>query len=67
MNLQQFELLARLLRAHGDSKEGCRLVLVDGYRQCDAARALNISPVLIAVSIKKYRTVFSDIKQAFTD
>ena len=65
MTSEQFELLARLLRSRGASREGCRLVLVDGMRQCDAARKLDVAPVLIAVAIKHYRVTHDAILEAY--
>lgn len=65
MNADQFELLARLLRSRGVSREGCRMVLVDGMRQCDAARELDVNPVLIAVSLKHYRVEYENIMRVF--
>ena len=66
MNDEQFELLAGFLRSRGQSREGCRLVLVDGFRQCDAARTLDVSPTLIAVSLRSYKKAYADIKRLFT-
>lgn len=65
MDLAQFELLARLLRSRGASREGCRLVLVEGMRQCDAARKLNVDPVLIAVALRHYRDTYREIVEVF--
>ena len=65
MTAEQFEVLARLLRARGISRAACRLVLVDGARQCDAARVLNVSPVLVAVSLRHYRDAERDIVRAW--
>lgn len=62
---KQFDLLAGLLRSHGLSREGCRLVLVEGMRQCDAVRRLAISPTVIAVAMQNYRRVISAIRSEF--
>lgn len=61
MEIEKFEFIAETLHARGKSKQGCKLVLVDGFRQCDAARKLNINPVLIAVSLKLYKKRYSRI------
>ena len=53
MTKDVFELIAELLHSRGKSREGCRLVLVEGMRQCDAARLLDVDAVLIAVSLKR--------------
>ena len=65
MTAEQFELLAKLLRSRGASREGCRLVLVDGMRQCDAARQLDVAPVLIAVALRHYRDAYAEIVTVF--
>lgn len=65
MTNYQFELIARLLRSRGKSREGCRLVLVEGMRPCDAARALDVAPTLIAVSLRHYRRADMDIRGYF--
>ena len=65
VNARQFDLLAGLLRSHGSSREGCRLVLVEGLRQCDAARRLAISPTVIAVALKNYRRILGAIRAEF--
>lgn len=67
MDAAQFEFIADLISAHGNSREGCRLMLVEGMRQCDAARMLNVSPVLIAVSIKRYREIYREILRLFVN
>ncbi len=62
---QQFETLATLLHSRGVSREACRLVLVDGLRQCEAARRLSVSPVLINMSLARYRRARAAIDRAF--
>lgn len=65
MSPEQFELIAGLMCSRGSSREGCRLVLVEGMRQCDAARQLDVSPNLIAVSIRRYREIHELILAAY--
>ena len=63
----QFELIARYLRASGVSRKGCKLVLVKGLRQCDAARELDVDPTLIAVSLANYRRMNREINREFVE
>jgi len=65
MDTQQFECLAGLLRSRSVSRACCMAVLVGGERQCDVARRFDVSPTLIAMSLKKYRTAYQKIKAAF--
>jgi hypothetical protein len=65
MTPAQFHLLATLLRSRSVSREACRRVLLLGERQCDVARALNVSPTLIAVSLAKYRRAYEAVLRAF--
>lgn len=62
---QQFEVLAFLMRSHGDSREACHRVLVLGQRQCDVARSMDISPTLIAVALRNYRRTADRVDEAF--
>lgn len=65
MTSSQFECLAKLLRSRSLSREACRRVLVMDQRQCDVARDLDVSPVLVAVSLKRYRTAQRAIEEAW--
>ena len=65
MNEGQFEFIADLIGARGISRKGCKLMLVHNVRQCEAARQLNVSPTLLAVSVRKYREVYYGILDKF--
>ncbi len=65
MTPQQFDCLAQLLRSRSGSREACRRVLVLGERQCDVARSLDVSPTLIAVSLRSYKVAHQKILDAF--
>lgn len=65
MTPEQFELIAWLIHASGMSREGVEMVLVDGLRQCDAARKLGVMPTLIATSLPRYREIHARIKAAY--
>lgn len=67
MTEQQFEFIANLIGARGLSRKGCKLMLVNNIRECDAAKRLNVSPTLLAVSVRKYREVFKGIKENFVN
>lgn len=52
----QFTALARLLRLRaGPAREGARLVLVEGWRQVDAAAAVAISPAALGNAVARVR------------
>jgi hypothetical protein len=61
----QFEFMADRMGAHGISRKCCRRVLVDGERPCDVARALDINPTLISVSLRYYRKFYDGIAKHF--
>lgn len=63
----QFAFMAKYLRARGLAREGCKLMLVNGLRECDAARAIGVDPVLLAVSVRRYREMYDEIVREFTD
>lgn len=65
MNQEQFDFIASLLRSRSKSREGCRLVLIEKMRQCDATKQLDVEPTLIAKSLAKYRRVHLDIHRLF--
>lgn len=67
MNDRQFTWMAERLHARGTSRQGCKLVLVDGLRICDAARVLEVDPVLISVSIRAYRVMYREIQEIFVN
>ena len=53
MTNASFEALAQLLRLRqGPQREAARLVLVDGVRQADAARAAGCSPSALSNTLR---------------
>ena len=56
MNSDQFQALAQLLRLRqGPQREAARLVLVDGLRQADAARAAGCSASALGNTLRTCR------------
>lgn len=56
MTAQQFEALAKLLRLRaGPQRAGARMVLVDGLRPADAARAVGVSPSALGNTLRTCR------------
>jgi hypothetical protein len=62
---QQFLVVADAIHGRGKSREACYRVMVLGQRQCDVARAMNISPNLIAVALGCYRKNADKMDAAF--
>ena len=57
MTHDQFQALTQLLRLRqGPQREAARLVLVDGMRQADAARAVGVGPSALGNTLRACRT-----------
>lgn len=57
MTHESFAALAQLLRLRqGPQREAARLVLVDGMRQADAARAVGVSPSALGNTLRACRS-----------
>lgn len=56
MTNDQFDALATLLRMkEGRRKEGARLVMVEGCRPADAARAVDVTPQTVSNALASCR------------
>lgn len=55
LNPQQFETLAKVLRAAGPSKEAARLVLVEGKSVTDAVAQTGVLQPAVSRSVARYR------------
>lgn len=62
---EQFEFIARMMHAHGPSRAGAKLILVEGMRPCDAGRALGIEPNRLYITIRHYRRTYQEIQELF--
>lgn len=61
----QFDALATLLRLRqGNQQEAARLVLVQGMRQADAARAMGIAPSALSATLRACRRGLELARQA---
>lgn len=57
MTVDQFAALAQILRLRqGPQREAARLVLVDGLRQADAARAVGVGPSALGNTLRACRS-----------
>ena len=65
MTGEQFDTIARMIRAHGPSRLAARLVLVDGLTQADAAHAHKVEPNAVDNSVRGYRVFDRAIREAY--
>lgn len=60
MTPTQFAALAKLLQSrHGPAEHAARLVLVNGIRNADAARAAKLTPALAFNAVTRYRRAYA--------
>lgn len=60
----QFAALAKLLRMRAPSSEAARLVLVEGMRPADAARAVNLSPQAVTNAVSRAKAGLELVRSA---
>ena len=65
MTLEQFEVIAKLLRSKEPVKTAVRLVLVDGMTKAEAAREAGVSPASCNNSVVRYQAADMEIKLAY--
>lgn len=66
MTGEQFETIALLIRApQSPSRDAARLMLVDGYRNADAARAAGCSPASANNASQRYTSAYNMICASF--
>lgn len=65
MDEPQFRAIAKLIRSRDPSREGARLVLIEGKSQVAAAAALGIDPATISKAIRRYRHADTIIRQGY--
>lgn len=65
MTGEQFDTIARMIRANGPSRLAARLVLVDGLTQADAAHAHKVEPNALNNSVRRYREFDRAIREAY--
>lgn len=65
MTIEQFEVIAKLLRSKEPVKTAARLVLVDGRKKADAAREAGVSLASCNNSVVRYQAVDMEIKLAY--
>ncbi|MCK9987769.1 MAG: hypothetical protein AzoDbin1_04241 [Azoarcus sp.] len=65
MTSQQFEALAKLLRSRDPSREGARLVLVEGLTRKAAAERLGIDGATISKSVRRFKDADAVIRDGY--
>ena len=66
MTEQEFELLATLLRSHGNVRQAAKAVLLEGIGPAEAARRFDVlHPQSVTNSVKRFRTTHSDIEAVY--
>lgn len=65
MNPAAFDAIATLIRSRGPSRDGARLVLVDGLSRKDAAHRLGIAGTTISKAIRRIRDAEAIILAAY--
>lgn len=66
MTLEQFELLALLLRSRGPTKEAARMVLLSGASGADAARQTGLKPQSVSNTVQRFRHADSAVREAYS-
>ena len=65
MTGEQFDTIARMIRAREPARSAARLVLVDGLTQADAARLHKMEPNALSNSVRRYREFDRSIREAY--
>lgn len=65
MNVEEFTLIAKLLRSKDPVRTAAMLVLVDGKTGVEAAHATGVSPSSVSNSIKRFRNTDAEIRRVY--
>ena len=65
MTGEQFDLIARMIRAREPARSAARLVLVGGLTQVDAARAHKMESNALGNAVRRYREFDRSIREAY--
>ena len=65
MTGEQFDMIARMIRAREPARSAARLVLVDGLTQADAARAHKMELNALSNAVRRYREFDRSIREAY--
>lgn len=65
LTLEQFNLIAKLIKSRDPAKRGARLVLVEGMSNTEAYTDAGISPQSLSNTLGRYRKTKRDIEAAF--
>lgn len=65
MTEEQFNLIVKLIRSTGPSRQAAKLILIDNMRPADAARQCSCSPQAAGQSAKNIDAAYQDIRRVF--
>ena len=61
---RQFDAIATLIRSRGPTRQAARLVMVEGMRQCDAARRVGISGQSLSQTLTSFQKAMALVRIA---
>ena len=62
MTPEQFAEVSRIMRRPGPARDAARMVLVDGMRPADAARAAGVSPASASNAVTRARAALKKLQ-----
>lgn len=65
MTGEQFDTIARMIRAREPARSAARLVLVNGLTQAEAARTHKMEPNALNNAVRRYREFDRAIREAY--
>jgi DNA-directed RNA polymerase specialized sigma24 family protein len=65
MTLEQFEIIAKLIRSREPVKTAVRLVLVNGMPNVEAAAEVGTSPQSVSNTLARFRAADREIRVAY--
>lgn len=65
INLQQFEVIAKLLGMSGLTKSAAKMVLLENEMGVTAARITGLTPQSVSNTVKRYRDADASIRRAY--
>lgn len=65
MTLDQFEVIAKLIRSREPVKTAAKFVLVDGMSNIDAATEMELSAQSVSNTVSRFRAAHEEIRRAY--
>ena len=65
MNITEFEVIAKLIRAREPVKTAVKLVLVDGKKGIEAADITGVSVQSVSNAVGRFRSADADIQRGY--